>query len=85
MVKEGIVLGHKISSAGIEVDRAKIEIIEKLPPPTTVKGVRGFLGYADFYRRFIEKFSLIAKPLTRLLVKDYPFDFNDDCFNAFNR
>ena len=48
MVEDGIVLGHKISSAGIEVDRAKIEIIEKLPPPTIVKGVRGFLGHAGF-------------------------------------
>ena len=64
MVEEGIVLGYKISSVGIEVDRAKIKIIEKLPPPTTVKGVRGFLGHVDFYRCFIKKFSLIAKPLT---------------------
>ena len=84
MVEEGIVLGHKISSAGIEVDRAKIKIIKKLPPPTTVKGVRGFLGYRGFYRRFIKNFSLIAKPLTQLLVKDAPFIFNDDCSNAFN-
>ena len=85
MVEEGIVLGHKISSAGIEVDRAKIKIIKKLPPPITVKGVREFLGHVDFYRCFIKIFSLIAKPLTRLLVKDAPFDFNDDYFNAFNR
>ena len=56
MVEKGIVLGHKILSARIEVDRAKIKIIEKLPPPTTVKGVRGFLGHANFYRRFIKKF-----------------------------
>ena len=85
MVEEGIVLGHKILNAGIKVDRAKTKIIEKLPPPTTVKGVRGFLGHVDFYRRFIKKFSLIAKPLTQLLVKDSPFIFNDDCLNAFNR
>ena len=63
MVNEGIVLGHKILSARIEVDRAKIEIIEKLPPPTTIKRIRGFLEHAGFYRRFIKKFSLIAKPL----------------------
>ena len=85
MVEEGIVLGHKISSTRIEVDRAKMEIIEKLPSPTTVKGVRGFLGHAGFYRRFIKNFSLIAKPLTKLLVKDAPFVFDDDCLNAFNR
>ena len=82
MVEEGIVFGHKISNTRIEVDRAKIEIIEKLPPPTTVKGVRGFLGHAGFYRRFIKNFSLIAKPLTKLLVKDAPFVFDDDCLNA---
>ncbi|GJS09368.1 hypothetical protein Tco_0366164 [Tanacetum coccineum] len=46
MVKEGIVLGHKISKSGIEVDRAKVEVIAKLPHPTTVKGVRSFLGHA---------------------------------------
>ncbi|GJV50792.1 hypothetical protein Tco_1446533 [Tanacetum coccineum] len=50
MVKEGIVLGHKISRAGIEVDRAKIDVIAKLPYPTNVKGVRSFLGHAGFYR-----------------------------------
>ena len=85
IVEEGIVLGHKISSAGIEVDRAKTKIIEKLLPPTTIKGVRGFLGHAGFYRRFIKNFSLIAKPITQLLVKDAPFEFNNDCLNAFNR
>ena len=84
MVEEGIVLGHKISSAGIEVDRAKTEIIKKLPPPTTIKGVRGFLGHAGFYRRFIKIFYLIAKPLTQLLVKDISFEFIDACLDAFN-
>nr|GFA77443.1 reverse transcriptase domain-containing protein [Tanacetum cinerariifolium] len=51
MVKEGIVLGHKISKKGIEVDKAKIEVISKLPHPTTVKGIRSFLGHAGFYHR----------------------------------
>ena len=53
MVREGIVLGHRISRKHIEVDKAKIEIIENLPPPTLVKGVHSFLGHVDFYRRFI--------------------------------
>ena len=79
MVHEEIVLGHKISSQGIEVDKAKIEVIEKLPPPTSVKAIRSFLGHAGFYRRFIKDFSKITKPLTNLLVKDVKFDFSDDC------
>jgi hypothetical protein len=83
MVREGIVLGHRVSERGIEVDRAKIEVIEQLPPPTNVKGVRSFLGHAGFYRRFIKDFSRIARPLTNLLAKDAPFNFDDDCLLAF--
>ncbi|KAL4355222.1 hypothetical protein GQ457_06G015290 [Hibiscus cannabinus] len=84
MVDEGIVLGHKISSKGMEVDKAKIEVISKLPPPTTVKGIRSFLGHAGFYRRFIEEFSKITKPLCSLLEQGRPFEFNNDCTKAFN-
>ncbi|KAI3750407.1 hypothetical protein L2E82_21042 [Cichorium intybus] len=83
MVKEGIVLGHKVSRHGIEVDRAKVEVIAKLPPPTNVKGVRSFLGHAGFYRRFLKYFSKITKPLTQLLQNDVKFDFNNECVNAF--
>ena len=83
MVKEGIVLGHKVSSRGLEVDRAKISAIEQLPPPSNVKGVRSFLGHAGFYRRFIKDFSKIAKPLCNLLEKDHPFVFDDPCVESF--
>jgi hypothetical protein len=85
MVKEGIVLGQKISGSGIEVDKAKIEAISKLPYPTTVKEIRSFLGHAGFYRRFIKDFSKIARPMTQLLVKDAPFDFSHECKDAFDR
>nr|GEV98567.1 reverse transcriptase domain-containing protein [Tanacetum cinerariifolium] len=83
MVKEGIVLGHKISKKGIEVDKAKIKVISKLPHPTTVKGIRSFLGHAGFYRRFIKDFSKISRPMTHLLEKNAPFVFSDDCVQAF--
>ncbi|GJV65344.1 reverse transcriptase domain-containing protein [Tanacetum coccineum] len=83
MVKEGIVLGHKVSSAGLEVDKAKIDVISKLPPPTNIKGVRSFHGHAGFYRRLIKNFSKISRPLTKLLEKDTPFEFDDECQKAF--
>lgn len=83
MAKEGIVLGHKISAKGIEVDRANVEVIKKLPPPISVKGVRSFLGYAGFYRRFIKDFSKVANPLFKLLEMKAKFSFDDDCRQAF--
>ncbi|GKE58711.1 reverse transcriptase domain-containing protein, partial [Tanacetum coccineum] len=69
--------------AGLEVDKAKIDVISKLPPPTNIKGVRSFLRHAGFYRRFIKDFSKIARPLTKLLEKDTPFEFDDECQKAF--
>ena len=83
MVKEGIVLGHRISEHEIEVDRAKIEVMEQLPPPTNVKGIHSFLGHAGFYRRFIKNFSHIARPLTNLLAKETPFIFDEECYASF--
>ena len=77
MVKKGIVLGHRISERGIVVDEAKIETIEKLPPPSSVKGIRSFLDHSGFYRRFIKDFSKIAKPLSNLLVQGASFEFGD--------
>nr|GFB56593.1 reverse transcriptase domain-containing protein [Tanacetum cinerariifolium] len=82
MVKEGIVLGHKISKKGIEVNKAKIEVISKLPHPTTVKGIRSFLRHAGFYRRFIKDFSKISRPMTHLLEKNSPFIFSNECIQA---
>ncbi|KAL6313450.1 hypothetical protein AAG906_004413 [Vitis piasezkii] len=77
MVQQGIVLGHIISKNGIEVDKAKVELIVKLPPPTNVKGIRQFLRHVGFYRRFIKDFSKISKPLCELLVKDAKFVWDE--------
>ena len=83
MVKEGIVLGHWISERRIEVDRAKVETIEKLLLPSSVKAIRSFLCHAGFYRRFIKDFSKIAKPLSNPLVQGAPFEFDDQCLQVF--
>ena len=83
MVKEGILLGHRVSDNGIEVDKVKIETTEKLPSPTLVKGIRSFLGHAGFCRRFIKDFSTIAKPLSSLLMHGVPFFFDEKCMTTF--
>ncbi|GJX22361.1 reverse transcriptase domain-containing protein [Tanacetum coccineum] len=80
--REGII-SHKVLKSGIEVDRAKVDVIAKLPHPTTVKGVRSFLGHAGFYQRFIQDLSKIARPMTHLLEKEIPFVFSKDCIDAF--
>ncbi|GJU57683.1 reverse transcriptase domain-containing protein [Tanacetum coccineum] len=82
MVKEGIVLGHKISKSGIEVDKEKVDVIAKLPHPTTVKGIHSFLDHAGFYRRFIQDFSKIARPMTHLLEKELPLNSLRECIKA---
>ena len=83
MAIEGIVLGHRISVAGLEVDQAKVSIIKTLLPPTIVKGIRSFLGHAGFYRRFIRDFSKIVRPLCRLLERDTKFNFDESYQYSF--
>ena len=83
MVKEGIVLGHQISERGIEVDKAKIETIEKLLAPSSLKGIKSFLGHIGFYKRFIKDLYKIAKPLSNFLVQGAPFEFDDQCLKVF--
>ena len=85
MVMKGIVLGHIISADGIQVDKAKIELIANLPSPKCLKDVRSFLGHAGFYRRFIKDFSTIARPMCKLLSKDVPFEWDDKCQIAFDK
>ena len=83
MLKEGIVLGHRIIEKGIEVDGAKVEVIETLSPPISVKGVRSFLGHTGFYRRFSKDFSKIAHPQCKLLEKECKFYFDESYLEVF--
>ena len=83
MVNDDIVQGARISKRAIGVDKAKIETIEKLPPPSLVKGIRSFLGHTGFYKRFIKDFSKIAKPLSNVLVQGAHFEFDDQCMQEF--
>ena len=84
MVQSGIVLGHKISAQGIEVDQAKLAVIEKLSYPQNMRSITSFLGHAGFYKRFIKDFSKITKPLCTMLEKEAKFEFNDECRAAFD-
>ena len=83
MVREGVVLRHIVSGKGLEVDKAKIEVIQDLPLPSTVKGLRSFLGHVGFYQRFIQDFAKVSKPLTTLLCKDKDFIINEEGKRAF--
>ncbi|GJS75893.1 reverse transcriptase domain-containing protein [Tanacetum coccineum] len=83
MVTEGIVLGHKVSIARLEVEKTKIDVIAKLPPPSNVQAVKSFLGDVGFHHRFIKYFSKISHPVTKLLEKDSGFDLNEECIKAF--
>ena len=82
-LKEVGFLGHVISGEGIAVDPAKAETVTKREAPTTVGEIRSFLGLVGYYRRFIENFSKIAKPMTELLKKDTKFIWTEECEASF--
>ncbi|GJV85613.1 reverse transcriptase domain-containing protein [Tanacetum coccineum] len=85
VIKRHWFTGHKFSKSGLEVDRAKVEVIAKTPHPTSVNGVRSFHCARRFYRRFsFQDFSKIARPMTHLLEKETPFVFSEECIDSFN-
>ena len=77
-------MGHILSVEGIAVDPSKVKDVLKWPAPTTVKEIRSFLGRASYYRRFIEGFSKIAKPMIELFKKYQKFIWFEDCEKSFN-
>jgi hypothetical protein len=83
-LKEIKFLGHTISQASIAVDLDKVQEVMNWKPPTTVRQIRGFLGLAGYYRRFIPDFSRIAKPITELLKKEAKFVWGQKCEDAFH-
>ena len=83
MVREGVVLGHIVSGKGLEVDKAKTEVIQILPLPSTVRDLRSFLRHVGFYQRFIQYFVKVSKPLTTLLCKDKDFIIDEEGKRAF--
>ena len=83
LLTEGIVLGHHVSSQGIKVDPAKIEVIVDLPSQKTKKKVRIFLGHAGYYQRFIGNFTKIVAPMFKLLTKDVELQWTESCQSAF--
>ena len=85
MTTFGIVLGHVMSSKGIKVDKAKVKVISKLPPPKTIREVRSFFGHAGFYRRFVKDFSVLSRPLYNLIIKDTQFEWTKNCQQAFKK
>ena len=84
-LKEVSFLGHIVSAEGIRVDPMKIEVVLKWKPPQNVTDVGSFLGLASYYRRFVQGFSFIASPLTRLLRKGVKFEWDDKCQSNFER
>ena len=84
MVPQGIVLGHIIFEKGIVVDKGKVELILKLPSPTTIKEIRKFPSHIGFYRYFIQDFSKISRLLCELLAKDAKFIWTEKCQTSFD-
>ena len=82
-LKEVGFLGHVISGEGIAVDPTKVDIVTNWEAPTTVGEIQSFLGLAGYYRRFIENFSKIAKPMIELLKKDTKFKWTEECEASF--
>jgi hypothetical protein len=84
-VTETKYLGFIVTTEGLRVDPEKVAILEKWQYPETVKGIQSFLGFTNFYRRFIREYGRIAKPLLRLTRTNVPWSFDQECREAFDK
>jgi hypothetical protein len=82
-LKQVAFLGHAVSKGGISVDPSKVQDVLSWKAPTSVSDIQSFLGLAGYYRRFIEGFSKISKPMTELLKKDKQFEWTPPCESSF--
>ncbi|KAJ8416826.1 hypothetical protein AAFF_G00327040 [Aldrovandia affinis] len=82
--RETAFLGHVVSADGIATDPAKTTAVRDWPPPTNVSNLRSFLGFASYYRRYVQDFATIATPLHRLTDRGQPYVWDDPCSQAFN-
>ena len=83
MVREGIVLWHLVLSKGLEVDKTKVEVIQDLALPKSIRKLQSFFGHVGFYRRFIRDFAKVSKPFIYLLCKDKDFIVKKEGKQAF--
>jgi LPS O-antigen subunit length determinant protein (WzzB/FepE family) len=82
-LEEVAFLGHVLTAKGVVVDPAKIKAVKEWEQPHNVIDIRSFLGLVGYYRRFIENFSKIAKPMTNLLKKTKEFEWTPKCEHSF--
>ena len=84
-LKKVVFLGHVLTPEGVAVDESKIDMVKNWPRPKSVKDVRSFLGFCNYYRRFVKGFAEIASPLNNLLKKENEFNWTEECQKAFER
>ncbi|GBG62088.1 hypothetical protein CBR_g28564 [Chara braunii] len=78
-----IYLGHRLSAAGLKPEATKVEVVRNWPQPVNICELRSFLGLASYYRKFVPRFSIVARPLSRLTSKNVPYSWDTTCTNVF--
>jgi len=81
--KEVTYLRHLITDVGVKPDPMKVKCVQNIPVPKNVKELKSFLGLSGYYRKFIQNYGELAKPLTILFKKDVPYKWSDLCQQTF--